>query len=93
MGADILGRHVTIENANDGVRCIPDFHVQLPDGEYTFAEVKTNGGTLTTNQRHNYSALSRGEVVVPRGANAAQARLPVGQAYSARVLIIRVVGG
>jgi hypothetical protein len=92
-GFNILAEQVGVKSAADGVKCIPDAFGQMPDGEYVFIEVKTNSGTLSPNQTHNYNALSRGEMVVPYGENAASGGLQLGVECSYRVLRVHVVNG
>jgi hypothetical protein len=74
-GGVVIGREIIIDAG--GVRARPDLLIKNADDSFNFVEVKTGGGTLTTNQRIVYPLIEQGGAV-PAGANAANAGLTPG---------------
>ena len=80
LGDSNRGEQVTVETL-DGDRARLDF-VTMKDGKPNLLEVKTWDARLSRGQRAVKGAIDRGEPVIPRGANAEKASLPVGEKVS-----------
>ncbi|MEQ3444023.1 RHS repeat-associated core domain-containing protein, partial [Pseudoalteromonas sp. BZP1] len=77
LGDANRGEQVTVETL-DGDRARVDF-VTTKDGQPNLVEVKTGNASLSKGQQAVKDAIGRGEPVIPRGANAEKAGLPVGE--------------
>jgi hypothetical protein len=76
-GGTVVGREITVDAG--GVRARADLYVRNADNTYEFVEVKNGpNARLSPNQRTGYDAIRKGGGI-PRGGNAADARLPVGR--------------
>jgi hypothetical protein len=80
LGDANRGEQITVETLN-GDRARVDF-ATTKNGQPNLVEVKTGNASLSKGQQAVKDAIGRGEPVIPRGANAEKAGLPVGEKVS-----------